>query len=128
MDAETLNYQKRIIHNYWQDVSLIPVFINNSNPIHIKMKEIVREMFGKICILLEPKVLTTRVITRLQNVYNDYIIDMMEIDLDLTLLYYEYIREMLDCYKGDCLDGELYESAQNIENFLTYYKKNTLDI
>ena len=123
MDADTLNYQKRVIHNYWDDINIIPVFINNTNMEHIKCKEISKELLSKLVILLEPKVLTTRVTNRMFNEFTTYITEMIDIDEYVGILYHDYIFELFTCYKQDCLDGELYESTENISKFLNLFNK-----
>ena len=121
---DIVDSQKQIIKNYWNDVAMIQVFINNNNFKHNQCRNIYRELSSKLVILLEGRILSTRMIDKIHNTFYEYLIDIFEIDTDLGILYYGYIQEFFECYKGDCEDNELFESAANIRNFLEFYNSN----
>lgn len=127
MNSDTLNIQKRISINYWSDINMLPIFIDNKNYNHIKCRELVVELLERLQILIEPRIINKRIINRLWETYNICLSEMVDIDSIIAILYYDYIRDLLQCYKDYCIEGELYESAQNITSFLDYYKKMEIE-
>jgi len=126
MDKETLKEQKTLVKDYWKDVDMIPVFINTTNKIHKCCREMSREIFSELSLLLEPRVIPVRCIEELFIKMVEINSSIMDLDPNIGLLYFSYISDVLEFYKTECENKELYESESNIHKFLEQYKNMVL--
>jgi hypothetical protein len=123
MDKETIVLQKEILKMFWKDVEMIPVFINTENIIHNKCRMVAKEAITNICFIMEPSILKRRFIDKLFLTFTDYIEEIIDLDGTIGLLYYGYFNELFEYYREECLECELYESAENITKFLDNFDK-----
>ena len=108
-----------MIKSLKKDSELLPPFIDNKNTSH----KVMMELSGSVVLLFIPlfsmKVLTKNNITSITNQISDLMVEMLSIDGELTLLFYDWWIKCLDAYRKLCMVNELFETIQNIDNFKT---------
>ena len=115
--------QREIVNRYWDDVDMLPSFINNTSYSHTNCRELSREIFSNLSVLFEPKVLSNFKINSLYESMLMKLADMLFIDDNVSYLYYQYIIELFEYYLQEAIDYEAFETSENILRLLKLTKK-----
>lgn len=110
-----------IISDYWNKVDSIPDFIDNKKWSHKKCFDLARDIFNHMSILFESTILKDSKIILVYKYTVDITTNMLDIEPQIGLSYYFYIKEILEDYLIRCEENELYETCSNIRNLLEYY-------
>lgn len=123
MDKELIEIQKEMMVNFLSDVNSIPDFINCKKFTHKRCFDISTELFISLRRLIESQVITDSELKKItSNIFN-YINDMFDVEPLIGLEYFVYIGDLTKFYMNQCVQFELYESADNLNKFLDLYNK-----
>ena len=120
---KSLNVLKRALKN---DSRMIPSFIVNKSINHKECMAISQYVFSDLDKLLVNKTLTTSKITEISLSIDIYFGEMVNINQEVSILYYSYFQDMMDYYIEYCQEEELWEVAANIKNFYEEFFKQKM--
>jgi len=111
------------------DAYMLPSFINNQIITDKSCNEISICIFGQLYKLMSDVILTKKKNKYIVDLVNDYLNEMSLIDPSLSILYYEYYRDMLVGYLKYAIQNELWETCTNIRVFYEelYREKIVID-
>ena len=109
------------------DMVMLPSFIDNRQPNHRECYSISGYVFTDIDKLLVNKTLTSKRIIEISLSCDIYFSEMIQINQDITILYYNYFQDILKTYIEYSIENELWEAAANIKNFYQEFFKQKID-
>lgn len=120
---KSLSILRKALRN---DTSLIPRFIDVKSINHKECLSISQYVFNDLDKLLVNKTLSLTKIYEIILSIDIYFNEMVSINQDISILYYNYFQDMLDCYIEYCQQEELWEVAANIRNFYEDFFKQKI--
>jgi hypothetical protein len=123
MDRQTMQIQKELIMNFLSDSNSIPDFISGRKFTHKKCFDISSYMFRSLRELFEPSVLTEKSIKNIYGEVLGFINDMFDVEPTIGMEYFIMVSDIMEFYKEQAIDFELYETAENLNKFLEQYQQ-----
>lgn len=123
MDNEIEKLQIDLLHSFDKDVDYIPDFISGRKFTHKKCYDLSVELFKQLRTLFVAEVLPKKYITKVFLDIMSIINEMFEIDSLVAAEYYNLTIDMTHFYKNNCIANELFETAENLNEFENLYKK-----
>ena len=118
---------QKMLHQLYTDSQNIPDFVIGRFSEHKRCYDLANYIFKIIRPLFRKHIFKKNTIDdifiEMCNAYED----MIDTEPKLALEYFDYFKELLNYYRMESLDYELYEVAENLTNFLTKYKKIKLE-
>lgn len=105
---------KMVLRN---DSKMVPYFIENDKYIHRSCFDKSEYLFAIISKLVDIEIFSTRKIKLLSDRFNVILGEMSIIEPMISIIYMDYMSEMIQYYFDFCKRQELYEVCINIKNF-----------
>lgn len=115
--------QKELIMNFLSDSNTIPVFISGRKFTHKKCYEISNYLFRSLRNLMEPKILTEKEVRIIYSDSLDYINEMFDTEPTIGMEYFIMVSDIIEFYKIQAVNNELYETAENLNKFIELYEQ-----
>lgn len=106
-----------------RDSKLLPPFIDNLDTSHKFCYEISELIVTDFTNLFQMKVLTPKQLDLIVGRFDKMITSILNISESIGFQYYNWFGELLEAYKQLCLANELFETVQNIDNFVVEISK-----
>jgi hypothetical protein len=114
---------RSLVKRFYLDARSIPDFIKGRYAEHKKCYDIASFQFEVLSPLFSKDILKKGFIEDVFVEMCDGFEEMIDTEPSLALAYFDYFRELLNYYRMESLDYELYEVAENLTYFLRIYKK-----
>ena len=121
--SEIEELHKGLVERFYIDSRCIPEFIIGRYTDHRKCFDIASFQFKILRPLFSKDILKKGFIEDIFLEMCNGFEEMIDTEPSLALTYFDYFRELLNYYRMESLELELYEVAENLTYFLRMYKK-----
>lgn len=122
MELEETKLMNAIRGALKRDSTMIPRFIDNTTHIDKECYEIGVQIIQQLIPLVAYRVASKGTLRKASENINFLFDDMIKISPDISILYYEYIVELMTSYGNLFIANEMFESKVNFDNL-----KNIID-
>lgn len=123
MNNEIDEIHKNLLERFFIDSRNIPEFISGRYMDHRRCFDIASFQFKVLRPLFSKTILKKGFIEDIFLEMCNGFEEMIDTEPLLALAYFDYFRELLNYYRMESLDLELYEISENLTYFLKIYKK-----
>lgn len=104
--------------DYLMDIQVIPIFINNIDDNHIKVRHIALDTMTVFSNVFDDKFINPIRMNKFKFLIIKLLNQMFDTDQNIAILYYDHIFNLLDYYRNRLLEDENYESTKNLEELV----------
>lgn len=112
---KSLNELKMFISS---DSTYVPDFIDNKISSHKQCYTIFSYLLNYLDRIIVNEVVSKKRMVVIVSYINSLFTDMVMVNEEITVMYYNYLHNMLEYYKSYCTDMELFEVIININNLI----------
>jgi hypothetical protein len=81
------------------------------------------DMFVVLRELLEPTILSEKIIKKICGEVLGFINDMFDVEPVIGMEYFIMVSDIIEFYKDISVENELYETAENLMKFIEHYEQ-----